>query len=144
LQTRQVLALVTVAAIIALAFGVSIGYSRSSSKVSTSLEIQTSVSTFTQLSTTVAPTAVIVSGQTYQVITATEKPVLVAQYTPACSTINGQVTTVYSEVALAESTTVTLIFPSLLSPGWGEFLVTVTTNNTNTFSSQIENTTISC
>jgi hypothetical protein len=142
LQTRQIIASAAVVAIIALALGISIGYALSSSKT-TITQIQTTSTTFTQVST-ISPSISSGSGQTFNIVTATEKPVLVAQYTPACATVSGHVTTVYSEVPLAESTTVTLIFPSLLSPGWGEFLVTVTTNNTNTFSSQIENTTISC
>jgi len=141
MRTRQIIASAVVVAVIALALGISLGYALFSKTTIT--QIQTTSTTFTQVST-ISPSISSASGQTFNIVTATEKPVLVAQYTPTCTTVSGHVTTVYSEVPLAESTTVTLIFPSILSPGWAEFLVTVTTNNTNTFSSQIENTTISC
>ena len=143
MQASQVVGLITVVAIIALALGVSVGYELSSARTITVTQIQTAYSAFTQLST-VTPTVVTISGQSYEVVTVTEMPVLVGLYTPTCETVSGRVTTVYSKVPLAESTTVTLVFPSVFPPNWQQFYVTVTTNNTNTFSSHIENTTISC
>lgn len=140
-QTKQIVALIAVVGIITLALGASLGYELSSARTTTLTETHTT--SFTQILTT-TQNVVLISGQRIDVVTATEKPVLVGLYTPSCETVSGQVTTVYSEVPLAETTTITLIFPTAIPSSWQQFYVTVVTNDTNVFSSHIENTTISC
>jgi len=144
-QKNRIVFLITTIGVIVLALGVALGYAFASGKTMTITSTQYQIIPTTIHQTETVATG-FVSGQQLEVVTATLKPVLVAQYTPRCETVNETTTTVYSEVPLAESTTITVIFPdpSILPLIAHDFVVTVTTNNTNTFSSEIISTSVSC
>ena len=84
------------------------------------------------------------ASASYAVLTVTEQIVFVILYTPTCTTISGRTTSTYAEASIAETTTVTFIYPSI-PPASHVVSFTTVTNNTAIASNRTQTeSTFSC
>ena len=126
--------------LIALGLGASIGYDISPGRISTVTETPTTSITTTQ---TVATSVIVISGQTYPVLTITKQTVYVVYYEPTCVTISGRTSVTYENQPFGQSTTFTYIFPSNM-PNSSVVSLTTTTNRTLTVLNRTVSESISC
>jgi hypothetical protein len=152
MQTGQVIAFVTVVAIIALALGTTIGYSLSSGKPTTSLaprtQTITSYATPQTLTTVTTQTQTVLSYASLKGITAVTKLIIISYVESLAAYTSGTCSWVAGTAYVNSSVSTEYIFPSNINDtSQQQFLnitiTTVTSNLTNLTSSTTTTITLS-